>query len=360
MLNLAGRRREYIKVNPIRAKNVIVCKKDTLSQRGLTAWISKVLETEVMYLNELRTGAIYCQLLHRLYPKSIMFSKVHLFSNSTNEYEYNFRLLIASFVRLRINRDVPVENLMKGAGHYEFCNWFYQFSLANDKGGPYNAKEMRQNSAIGLNRNFREFQRSHSTISFQQMRGALECNRPGNLGGRSLGGSISIIAPRTKAKTYNDDLSCKHPEVNYCEESKNVKLPPASDSEDESVGKHKSIKKTAKIPAFRLNSSLGNSCYCKDHPLPKFISTRYAKSSLCLKGPSPNNSKPKDSACFKCHELQLLHLRKLYREANDKLDSIKGILLKHSNDPNYSIVHITAIIFNPESLSRSPGDAEFF
>ena len=91
---------------------------------------SSSIQTKFAKIEELCTGAAYCQFMDMLFPGSIQIKKVtviHLFFsfnvisiqvkfNTKQEHEYinNFKVLQASFKKMSVDKIVPVDRLVKG------------------------------------------------------------------------------------------------------------------------------------------------------------------------------------------------------------------------------------------------------
>ncbi|XP_030568964.1 titin-like [Drosophila novamexicana] len=131
-------------------KNVMVMKKDTCSVRELLNWVNAEMQCDVRELSELKTGGVYCQFVHKLFPAEISLTKVYLYTNASYEIEANFKLLRNTFAKLNIRKDVPNRELAKGRGHYEFLNWLHKFHKMNHNGRAYDASKERRGKPIGL------------------------------------------------------------------------------------------------------------------------------------------------------------------------------------------------------------------
>ncbi|XP_064539711.1 proteoglycan 4-like [Drosophila montana] len=133
-------------------KNVMVMKKDTCSVRELLNWVNAEMQCDVKELSELKTGGVYCQFVHKLFPAELSLTKVYMYTNASYEIEANFKLLRNTFAKLNIRKDVPYRELAKGRGHYEFLNWLHKFHKMNHNGRPYDAFKERRGKPIGLKR----------------------------------------------------------------------------------------------------------------------------------------------------------------------------------------------------------------
>ncbi|KAH8270694.1 hypothetical protein KR044_006652 [Drosophila immigrans] len=139
------------KVDAVSAKNVIVLRRDVWSVRDLLVWLNGEMKCKVVNISDLRTGAVYCQMMHRLYPDVMPLMSVKLYTRKENDFEHNFALLTEAFKTLNITIDLPSMRLINGFGHADFLNWYHKFYEANVTGvAPYRPRLERHNSKIGL------------------------------------------------------------------------------------------------------------------------------------------------------------------------------------------------------------------
>lgn len=76
--------------------------------------------------------------------------KVKFKTNLEHEYIQNFKLLQASFKKVGVDKNIPVDRLIKGRfqDNFEFVQWFKKFFDANYDGRPYDPVEARGNSSV--------------------------------------------------------------------------------------------------------------------------------------------------------------------------------------------------------------------
>lgn len=171
------------------AKNVITTNSSKKWSRiQILNWVNNTLNCNVKKIEELRTGAVYCQLMDILFPGSIRMRKVKFLCNQHFEYIDNFRLLQTSFHELNVNTPVNVVQLIKGTfqDNYEFAQWFRLFYDVNFVKIPdgYNPKAARFDVPIGFGPSpqYRPVQTPRGTSMQRQGPGAdtssfRECNR---------------------------------------------------------------------------------------------------------------------------------------------------------------------------------------
>lgn len=64
------------------------------------AWVNDSLEANYKKVEELCTGAAYCQFMDLLFPGSILLKKVKFRTNLEHEYIQNFKLVQAAFKKV--------------------------------------------------------------------------------------------------------------------------------------------------------------------------------------------------------------------------------------------------------------------
>lgn len=114
-------------------RTVTLANPNNKSVRFLLNWINKEMVLNLKTLEELRTGAIYCQMMHKIFPQEISLAKVNFNSEIERTSNAHFNLLQKCLNKLLASntisrsRDIPVTELVSGRGHLEFTRWFYMF-----------------------------------------------------------------------------------------------------------------------------------------------------------------------------------------------------------------------------------------
>lgn len=118
---------------------------ENLSRHEMLAWVNDCLQTRYTKIEELCTGAAYCQFMDMLFRGNVNLKKVKFKTNLEHEYIQNFKILQASFKRMVVDKIIPVDKLIKGRfqDNFEFLQWFKKFFDANYDGTEYNALEAR-------------------------------------------------------------------------------------------------------------------------------------------------------------------------------------------------------------------------
>ncbi|XP_014207242.1 microtubule-associated protein RP/EB family member 1 isoform X2 [Copidosoma floridanum] len=125
---------------------------ENLSRHDMLAWVNDCLQSSFGKIEELCTGAAYCQFMDMLFPNSVPLKRVKFKTNLEHEYIQNFKLLQAGFKKMNVDKIVPIDRLVKGRfqDNFEFLQWFKKFFDANYAGGDnYDALSMRGNEQMG-------------------------------------------------------------------------------------------------------------------------------------------------------------------------------------------------------------------
>jgi len=127
---------------------------ENLSRHDMLAWVNDCLMSNLTKIEEMCTGAAYCQFMDMLFPGSVMVKKVKFKTNLEHEYIQNFKLLQGSFKKMHVDKIIPIDKLVKSRfqDNFEFVQWFKKFFDANYQGQDldgYNAAEVRAGEVLG-------------------------------------------------------------------------------------------------------------------------------------------------------------------------------------------------------------------
>ncbi|KAM4529896.1 microtubule-associated protein RP/EB family member 3-like isoform 1-T2 [Fundulus diaphanus] len=119
---------------------------DNLSRHDMLAWVNDSLHLTYTKIEQLCSGAAYCQFMDMLFPGCILMKKVKFNAKLEHEYIHNFKVLQAAFKRMNVDKIISVERLVKGKfqDNFEFLQWFKRFFDANYDGKEYDPLMMRQ------------------------------------------------------------------------------------------------------------------------------------------------------------------------------------------------------------------------
>ncbi|KAK7501084.1 hypothetical protein BaRGS_00007569 [Batillaria attramentaria] len=125
---------------------------DNLSRHDILAWVNDSLQTNYGKIEELCTGAAYCQFMDMLFPGSIPIKRVKFNTKLEHEFIQNFKILQNSFAKMAVDKVIPVERLVKGRfqDNFEFVQWFKRFFDANYQGADdYDPLSARGGEPVG-------------------------------------------------------------------------------------------------------------------------------------------------------------------------------------------------------------------
>ncbi|XP_012252903.1 microtubule-associated protein RP/EB family member 1 isoform X2 [Athalia rosae] len=118
---------------------------DNLSRHDMLAWVNDCLSSSFSKIEELCTGAAYCQFMDMLFPGSVPLKRVKFKTVLEHEYIQNFKILQGGFKKMNVDKVIPVDKLIKGRfqDNFEFLQWFKKFFDANYDGREYDGYEAR-------------------------------------------------------------------------------------------------------------------------------------------------------------------------------------------------------------------------
>ncbi|XP_075451423.1 microtubule-associated protein RP/EB family member 3 [Ascaphus truei] len=119
---------------------------ENLSRHDMLAWVNDSLHLNFTKIEQLCSGAAYCQFMDMLFPGCILLKKVKFQAKLEHEYINNFKVLQAAFKKIGVDKIIPVEKLVKGRfqDNFEFIQWFKKLFEANYDGKEYEPLLARQ------------------------------------------------------------------------------------------------------------------------------------------------------------------------------------------------------------------------
>jgi len=118
---------------------------ENLSRHDLLSWINDSLITNYTKIEQMCSGAAYCQLMDMLFENCVPVKKVKFQAKLEHEYIVNWKLLQTGFKKVGIDKIIPVDKLIKAKfqDNFEFAQWFKKFFDANYGGHEYDALAVR-------------------------------------------------------------------------------------------------------------------------------------------------------------------------------------------------------------------------
>lgn len=77
---------------------------ENLSRHDMLAWVNECLQSNFGKIEELCTGAAYCQFMDMLFTNSVQLKRVKFKTNLEHEYIQNFKILQAAFKKMAVDK----------------------------------------------------------------------------------------------------------------------------------------------------------------------------------------------------------------------------------------------------------------
>eukprot|EP00727_Mastigamoeba_balamuthi_P012496 m51a1_g787 putative microtubule-associated protein rp eb family member 1 isoform x1 (303) ;mRNA; f:627354-628702 len=122
-----------------------------VSRKELLQWLNDLLQLNYTKVEQVCSGAAFCQIMDALHPGKVALQKVNFNAKLEHEYVQNFKILQASFERCGIDKFVEVSKLIQGKmqDNLEFLQWMKCYFDRHNPGTPYNALERRRMAGKG-------------------------------------------------------------------------------------------------------------------------------------------------------------------------------------------------------------------
>ncbi|KAK0718426.1 calponin-like actin-binding protein [Lasiosphaeria miniovina] len=122
------------------------------SRQELVQWLNSLLQLNMTKVEQCGTGAALCQVYDSIYL-DVPMSRVKFNVNTEYAYIQNFKVLQNTFTKHRIEKSIPVEQLVKCKmqDNLEFLQWTKRFWDQNFSGEEYDAVGRRKGGALPSN-----------------------------------------------------------------------------------------------------------------------------------------------------------------------------------------------------------------
>jgi len=116
--------------------------------------VNSILSSHIRRVEELGTGAAYCQLLHLLFPGQVPISRVKFDPKQESDCLDNFKIICSTFTKLKIEKRVDIDRLvsLKFQDNLIFLHWFKKFfdkESKERKRDKYDAVRARGGAPLG-------------------------------------------------------------------------------------------------------------------------------------------------------------------------------------------------------------------
>jgi len=95
----------------------------------ILSWINSFLALNYVKIEDLSNGAAHCQLMDAIHPGKVPLPRVDFNAKSEYDIMQNYKILQVLFQKLKIDKEIPVQLLMKGKyqGNFEFAQWMKRY-----------------------------------------------------------------------------------------------------------------------------------------------------------------------------------------------------------------------------------------
>ena len=118
----------------------------------LLAWVNSTLALELKQIQQLGTGAVYCQIVDVMYPGKVAMARVNW--RARNEWQFigNYKILQQAFAKCKIQKYIEIEKLSKGKyqDNLEFVQWLKRYFDLHNKTNVsnYDAAGVRKHASV--------------------------------------------------------------------------------------------------------------------------------------------------------------------------------------------------------------------
>lgn len=118
---------------------------ENISRNDLVEFINDKLSLNYLKVENLCSGAAYCQLMDLMWPGCVPLKRVKFDAQQDYQYIENYKILQGAFKKMGVDKIIPVERLVKGRfqDNFEFGQWFKKFFDTNYDGKQYDPEARR-------------------------------------------------------------------------------------------------------------------------------------------------------------------------------------------------------------------------
>ncbi|KAH8407401.1 hypothetical protein KR222_003358 [Zaprionus bogoriensis] len=103
---------------------------ENMSRHQMLEWVNNMVDGQFKKIEELCSGRVaYCQMMEMIFPNCINLKRVKLSAKLEHECFHNMKLFQGALTRLKLDKTIPVDRLIKGRfqDNFEFLQWFKKF-----------------------------------------------------------------------------------------------------------------------------------------------------------------------------------------------------------------------------------------
>ncbi|KAJ1670145.1 microtubule integrity protein mal3 [Coemansia sp. RSA 1694] len=120
------------------------------SRNDLICWVNDLLRTNYTKVEQLGSGAAYCQIIDSVYG-DVRLERVKFNANQEYEFAENFKILQNAMTKHKVDKPIDPPRLMKCRfqDNFEFLQWLKRFWDSYSPGVGYDAVARRNGKAVG-------------------------------------------------------------------------------------------------------------------------------------------------------------------------------------------------------------------
>lgn len=102
---------------------------ENMSRHQMLDWVNTMVNGNFKKIEELCSGVAYCQMMEMIFPNCINLKRVKMPARLEHEWFHNMKLFQGALTRLKLDKTIPVDRLIKGRfqDNFEFLQWFIKF-----------------------------------------------------------------------------------------------------------------------------------------------------------------------------------------------------------------------------------------
>ncbi|XP_060659413.1 microtubule-associated protein RP/EB family member 2 [Drosophila nasuta] len=102
---------------------------ENMSRHQMLDWVNRMVNGQFRKVEELSSGVAYCQMMEMIFPNCINLKRVKMMAKLEHESFHNMKLFQGALTRLKLDKTIPVDRLIKGRfqDNFEFLQWFKKF-----------------------------------------------------------------------------------------------------------------------------------------------------------------------------------------------------------------------------------------
>lgn len=108
-----------------------------MSRHKMLKWMTSSTQKKYTKIEQLASGVAYCELVNILFKNVIPVKKINHQAKLEHQFISNWKLLQTSFRKVGVEKQIPIERLVKSKfkDNFEFCQWFKKFYDSKYNGG---------------------------------------------------------------------------------------------------------------------------------------------------------------------------------------------------------------------------------